>query len=241
MNKTQNILALIPARGGSKGVPRKNIKNLDGKPLIAYTIEAAKKSKYIDRLIVSTDDNQIAKISNTYGGETPFIRPASISSDTSKAISVVKHALLEIEKIDNKKYPIIVYLEPPSPFRETKDIDKCIDYFFEKNPSSVVSVNEANQFHPILMKKIEKNQLKPIWKDEPEGVPRQLYKPKAYMRNGAVYVIRRENILNNIFYGKSIYPYIMPEERSVCIDSILDWYTAEAKLNILNFKNKSIK
>lgn len=223
-----NVLGIIPARGGSKGVPRKNIRLLNNKPLIQYTIEAALGSNYINKLIVSTDDKEIAKVSKSCGVLVPFIRPSEFASDEAKAISVVQHAIKEIEKIDRKTYQIIVYLEPPSPFRETKDIDKCIELFLEKKPGSVVSVNSANQFHPILMKKIINGRLKPIWKDEPEGVPRQLYNPEAFMRNGAVYVLNRSNIMDNIFYGNPIIPYIMPEERSLCIDSILDWYAAEA-------------
>ena len=218
MIRPEDILTIIPARGGSKGVPRKNIRELGGKPLIAYTIEAAIGSSFIDRFIVSTDDEEVAEISRRWGAEVPFLRPAEFASDTAKAIEVVKHALLEMEKLDNCEYKVIVYLEPPAPFKTSKDIDTCIEFFFKYNPASVVSVNEANQFHPILMKKIEEDQLKHIWKEEPEGVPRQLYEPKAYMRNGAVYVIRKENILNNIFYGEPIVPYIMPDERSICID-----------------------
>lgn len=231
MKIDQEILTIIPARGGSKGVPNKNIKNLNGKPLIAYTIEAAKKSKYINKLIVSTDDIKIAEISKDFGASIPFIRPAKFASDSAKAIEVVKHALIATEKQDNKVYDIILYLEPPSPFKTVEDIDNCLELFFKTNPSSVVSVNEANQYHPILMKKIEKGNLKPIWKDEPEGVPRQEYSPTCYMRNGAIYVLKRENILNNIFYGKNIVPFIMPHERSICIDSVLDWYSAEAMIN----------
>lgn len=231
MKIDKEILTIIPARGGSKGVPNKNIKKLDGKPLIAYTIEAAKKSKYITNLIVSTDDTKIAEISKDYGASIPFIRPVKYATDSAKAIDVVKHALITSEKKDNKKYDIILYLEPPSPFKTTEDINNCIELFFQKNPSSVVSVNEANQYHPILMKKIEKGTLEPIWKDEPEGVPRQEYSPTSYMRNGAIYVLRRDNILNNIFYGNNIVPFIMPHERSICIDSILDWYSAEAMIN----------
>ena len=139
--------------------------------------------------------------------------------------------MLATEKQDNKEYDIILYLEPPSPFKTAEDIDNCLELFFKTSPSSVVSVNEANQYHPILMKKIEKGKLEPIWKDEPEGVPRQEYNPISYMRNGAIYVLKRENILNNIFYGKNIVPFIMPHERSICIDSILDWYSAEAMIN----------
>ena len=103
-------------------------------------------------------------------------------------------------------------LEPPSPFRTANDIDNCVELFIDHEPSSVVSVQEANQYHPILMKKIEDGLLKPLCMDEPECVPRQLYDPIAYMRNGAVYVLRRENIINNIVYGNYIIPYIMPDE-----------------------------
>lgn len=230
MIRSEDILAIIPARGGSKGVLRKNILKLAGKPLIAYTIEAALGSSFIKRLIVSTEDEEIADISQEWGAEVPFLRPAELATDTAKAITLVKHMLLEMEKLDNQEYKVIVYLEPPAPFKTSDDIDACIELFFEQKPASVISVNEANQFHPILMKKIENNELKPIWRDEPEGVPRQLYSPKAFMRNGAVYVIKKENILNDVFYGKPIVPYIMPIERSICIDSILDWYAAEAMI-----------
>jgi len=228
MKNLPNILTIIPARGGSKGVPRKNIRPLSGKPLIAYTIEAALASETVDRLVVSTDDKEIAAVSRSHGAEVPFLRPPEFATDTAKAIGVVKNMLIEMEKLDNREYPVVVYLEPPSPFRQPEDIDACVKLFMEHDPGSVVSVHEANQFHPILMKKIVDGQLKPIWKVEPEGVPRQLYEPKAYMRNGAVYVIRRENILKEVFYGDPIIPYVMPDERSVCIDSMLDWYTAEA-------------
>jgi len=230
MIRSDDILTIIPARGGSKGVSRKNIRKLGEKPLISYTIEAALASRYIDRLIVSTDDEEIADVSRDFGADVPFIRPEELSTDTAKAIEVVKHSILATEKLDNRKYPVIVYLEPPAPFKTSKDIDACIELFFEKNPASVVSINEANQFHPILMKKIEHGYLKPICFNEPEGVPRQMYEPTAYMRNGAVYVLKKDNILNDIFYGEPILPYIMPNERSICIDSMLDWYAAEAMI-----------
>jgi len=228
-----NILSIIPARGGSKGVPRKNIKKLSGKPLIAYSIEAASKSKYLSKVIVSTEDKEIASVSESFGAEIPFLRPKNLATDTAKAIEVAKHALLKMEKLDKKKYELMVYLEPPTPFRESKDIDACIELFCKYKPSAVVSVCEANQYHPILMKKIDnEGLLKPLCFEEPEGMPRQLYNPPAYMRNGAVYVIKRDNILNNIFYGDRIIPYIMPFEKSICIDSIVDWYAAEAMYNV---------
>lgn len=228
MIQSKDILTIIPARGGSKGVPRKNIRNLSGRPLIDYTIKAALASKYVKRLILSTDDDEIAIIAKNCGVDVPFLRPKEFATDTAKAIDVVKHTLAKIEKLDGCEYPVVVYLEPPSPFRSQNDIDTCIELFYEQDPGSVVSVVEANQFHPVLMKKIKNGHLKPICFKEPEGVPRQMYNPTAYMRNGAVYVIRKENIMKNIFYGKPIIPYVMPHERSICIDSILDWYAAEA-------------
>lgn len=228
MINKKNILGLIPARGGSKGVPKKNIKKLLGKPLIEYTIEAAQKSKYIDHLIVSTDSNEIASICKKKLVDVPFIRPAHLANDTAKAIGVIQHAIIEMERINNTKYDYVVYLEPPNPLRSYIDIDNCLELILKEKTDSVVSVQEANQFHPILMKKIVKNRLKPIWKIEPEGVPRQLYNPTAYMRNGAVYVFRKELILDGVLYGENILPYVMPIERSVCIDDMMDWYVAEA-------------
>ena len=135
MIRSNDILAIIPARGGSKGVPRKNIRELGGKPLIAYTIEAAIASSYIDKLIVSTDDKEILETSHKWGAEVPFLRPTELATDTAKAIEVVKHALLEMENLNNQEYPVVVYLEPPAPFKTTKDIDACIELFFEKNPA----------------------------------------------------------------------------------------------------------
>ncbi len=230
MINDKKILGLIPARGGSKGVLGKNIKDLLGKPLIEYTVEAGSNSKYIDNLIVSTDNKEIMKVCKNIPVNVPFIRPDHLSTDNAKSIGVIQHAITNMEKLYSKKYDLVVYLEPPNPLRITEDIDKCIELFIESKPDSVVSVQEANQFHPILMKKIDNNRLLPIWKDEEEGVPRQLYEPKAYMRNGAVYVFNRELIMKGILYGKNILPYIMPLDRSVCIDDMIDWYVAEAFL-----------
>jgi CMP-N,N'-diacetyllegionaminic acid synthase len=230
----KKVLGLIPARGGSKGVPKKNIKSLLGKPLIQYTVDSAKESKYIDHLIVSTDSEEIAKVCKDIPVDVPFIRPDYLASDTAKAIGVIQHAITTMEEIDGVIYDLVVYLEPPNPLRLVNDIDKCIDLFEKDLPDCVVSVQEANQFHPILMKQIKDGRLQPIWKDEPEGVPRQLYDPTAYMRNGAVYVFRKELIMDGILYGKDVLPYIMPIERSVCIDDMMDWYVAEAWMKMKN-------
>lgn len=228
MIRSRRVLGLIPARGGSKGIPRKNIRPLCGKPLIAYTIEEGSKSGHIDRLIVSTDDEEIAEVARRCGADVPFLRPIEYATDTSRAIEVVQHALDTMESMDKTEYHCVVYLEPPTPLRTVQDIDTAIEIFDREDPDSVVSVVEASQYHPILMKKIVDNRLECFCMEEPQGLPRQLYEPKAYMRNGAVYVIRRENIRKGIFWGEKLVPYIMPVERSVCIDDIRDFYMAEA-------------
>ena len=230
----KKVLGLIPARGGSKGVPKKNIKSLLGKPLIQYTVDSAKESKYIDHLIVSTDSEEIAQVCKKIPVDVPFIRPDYLATDTAKAIGVIQHALTTMEEIDGVIYDLVVYLEPPNPLRLVEDIDKCIELFEKDLPDCVVSVQEANQFHPILMKQIKDDRLQPIWKDEPEGVPRQLYNPTAYMRNGAVYVFRKELIMDGILYGNDVLPYIMPIDRSVCIDDMMDWFVAEAWMKMKN-------
>lgn len=230
----KKVLGLIPARGGSKGVPKKNIKSLLGKPLIQYTVDSAKESKYIDHLIVSTESEEIAQVCKSIPVDVPFIRPDYLASDTAKALGVIQHAVTTMEEIDGVVYDLVVYLEPPNPLRLVEDIDKCIELFEKDLPDCVVSVQEANQFHPILMKQIKGGRLQPIWKEEPEGVPRQLYNPTAYMRNGAVYVFRKEFIMDGILYGKDVLPYIMPIDRSVCIDDMMDWYVAEAWMKIKN-------
>lgn len=228
------VLGIIPARGGSKGIPHKNIKDMLGKPLIAYTIEKAKRSKYLDRLIVSTDDSEIADVARSYGAEVPFLRPAELASDSSRAIDTIRHDLVAMEDLDGKLYEYIVYLEPTSPNRSTEDINRAVELFLDSDADSLASVVEATQYHPILMKTIENGYLKPIYKQEPEGMPRQEYTPKAYMRNGCVYVFRRKNVLRRILWGEIILPYIMPIERSACIDDMNDWYLAEIWMQKLN-------
>jgi CMP-N,N'-diacetyllegionaminic acid synthase len=227
MINKNSILGIIPARSGSKGIPNKNIKIMLGKPLIAHTIETASKSRYIDHLIISTESEEIANVSRQYGGDVPFMRPGEYSTDNARAIDVIIHALKSSEELDKKNYELIVYLEPTSPNRSIEDIDSAIELFSHEQADSLASVTEATQYHPILMKKIECNRLKTFFLEEPEGMPRQLYEPKAYMRNGAVYIFRRSNILNRIMWGKDIVPYLMPMERSACIDDMNDWYLAE--------------
>jgi CMP-N-acetylneuraminic acid synthetase len=226
------VLAVIPARGGSKGVPRKNIRPVHGKPLIAYTIEPALAVKYrLHRLIVSTDDEEIASTAMNYGAEVPFMRPADLGGDKVPMVPVLQHAVQTIEAMDGVKMDWVLLLQPTCPFRLPGDILAALDLAFQGGCDSVISVVQVFSQHPILMKKIENNQLLPFMIEEVEGTRRQDYTPPAYMRNGCIYLTNRDNLINNhSIWGKVIRPYIMPEERSVNVDSELDMKLVEFML-----------
>jgi len=218
------VLAVIPARGGSKGIPRKNIRSLNGKPLIAYTIEEAKKSKYISRVIVSTEDDEIAKVSNKYGAEI-IKRPLELAKDDTPTIDVVLHILDDL-KNKNIEPDIVVLLQPTSPLRTSQDIDNAIKLFMEHDCDSVVSVCEVKH-SPYWSFKIENGYLKPIFGEKYLKKRRQEL-PKAYLPNGALF-IATPNVLREYknFYCKRTIPYIMPTERSIDIDNEVDFLLAE--------------
>ena len=218
------ILAIIPARGGSKGLPRKNIRLLNGKPLIAYTIEEAKKSKYISRVIVSTEDDEIAKVSNKYGAEI-IKRPLELAKDDTPTVDVVLH-VLDVLKVQSVKPDIVVLLQPTSPLRTSQDIDNAIKLFIENNCESVVSACEI-EHSPYWSFKIEDGYLKPVFGESYLKKRRQEL-PKVYMPNGAIY-ITTPDILRKYrsFYCKKTLPYIMPPEKSIDIDNELDFLLAE--------------
>lgn len=226
------VLAVIPARGGSKGVPRKNIRSVNGKPLIAYTIEPALAVKdRLHRLIVSTDDDEIAAIAREYGAEVPFMRPPDLGGDKVPMVPVLQHAVKTVEEMDGVKIDWVLLLQPTCPFRLPEDITAVLDLASEVGCDSVISVVRVLSHHPILMKKIENNQLLPFMIEEVEGTRRQDYAPPAYMRNGCIYLTNRNSLLkNNSIWGKIIRPYIMPEERSVNVDSELDMKLVEFML-----------
>lgn len=218
------ILAIIPARGGSKGVPHKNVRLVAGKPLIAYTIEAAiAVSERIHRLVVSTDDEEIARVARQYGADVPFLRPAELSGDRIPMVPVLQHAIHTIEAQDGLSLDWVLLLQPTAPLRTANDIRAAIDLAERGDCDSVISVVQVFATHPILMKRIENNQLLPFCIEEKEGTRRQDYQPPAYMRNGAIYLTRRDILVErNSIWGEIIRPYVMPEERSVSIDNELD-------------------
>lgn len=226
------ILGVITARGGSKGIPGKNIKMLGGKPLIAYTVESVKKSNFLSRVIVSTDDEAIARIARDFGGDVPFMRPAELALDDTPHVPVLQHALREAEQGSGTKYDYIVTLQPTSPFRTADDIDRTIAKAVEHEAHSAVSVVEVYENHPVKIKRMDGDHVLPYTLEEPEGVPRQDL-PKAFKRSGAVYVTRRDILESGRLYGDTVVGHIVPVERSIDIDTPLDWIKAEWMLTVL--------
>jgi CMP-N-acetylneuraminic acid synthetase len=229
---SEKILALIPARGGSKGVPRKNIRLVGGKPLIAYSIETAIRAGHLfHNILVSTDDEEIGDISRQYGAEVPFLRPADLGGDRIPMLPVIRHAVQFVESRDQIKLDWVFLLQPTAPFRTAEDLENAVALALQGGCDSVISVVQVFSTHPILMKRIENNVLLPFCMEEKEGTRRQDYQPPAYMRNGAIYLSKRDVLINeDSIWGKTIRPYIMPEERSVNIDSELDLKLADFML-----------
>lgn len=223
-------ISIIPARGGSKGLKKKNIINLKDRPLIAYTIEAALQSKFIDKVIVSTDDEEIAEVAKKYGAEVPFIRPKELATDTASSIDVVKHAISFLEVEMGLEVDCIVLLQPTSPLRTSFDIDKAVEAFFANKGTSLQSVSPAT-VHPYWIKTIINGELRDFIKDTPKYTRRQDL-PEAYQLNGAIYICKRDLIFKeNSLVGSNNIPYIMPADRSVDIDNKTDLKLAEFLIN----------
>ena len=226
---SERVLAVIPARGGSKGVPRKNIRDLCGKPVIAWTIETALAAgDELHRVIVSTDDPEIAVAAHAFGAEAPFMRPAELATDEAPGLPVIQHAVEFVEKEEGIPVDWVMILQPTAPFRNADDISESLRLAREGGCDSVISVTRVLAEHPILMKKIESDRLLPYCLEEKEGTRRQDYDPPAYIRNGAIYLTRRDVLMeNNSIWGEVIRPYVMPEERSYDIDSERDFRLVE--------------
>jgi len=224
------ILAIIPARGGSKGVLGKNSKILGGKPLIAYSIEQAIASTIFAKIIVSTDDEAIAKIALDFGAEVPFLRPAALANDTASSIAVVQHAVDFFES-KNEFFDSICLLQPTSPFRERGFINKAVAKFTSTNLDALVSVlSVPHEFNPHwIFEPDEKGVLK-IATGENEIIKRRQELPKAFFRDGAIYVTKMEFIKKGTFYGKQLGYVESNPDLYVNIDTIEDWIVAEQKL-----------
>ena len=223
------VLCIIPARGGSKAAPRKNIRPICGKPLIAYTIETALSAQTLfHRIVVSTDDEEIADISRQCGADVPFLRPADLASDNVPTIPVLQHAVRFVERQDEIQLDWIMLLQPTAPFRARRDLEEVLRLGRLGGCDSVISVTQVFAHHPALMKRIEQDRLLPYCVEESEGMRRQDYNPPAYMRNGAIYLTRREVLMeHNSIWGKFIRPYLMSPDKTVNIDDELDLKIAE--------------
>lgn len=224
------ILCTIPARGGSKSIPKKNLVNLDGKPLIAYSIIQALKSKNINRCIVTTDSEEIAKVAKKYGAEVPFIRPKKLAQDSTSDLPVFQHTLKWLA-IHEKYFPdIIVHLRPTAPIRQVSDIDKAIDILIgDSNADSLRSICAPSQ-SPFKMWEIRDEYLKPLINikgKESFNLPRQKL-PTVYWQNASIDVIRYATIMNkNSMSGSRIIPFLMDKSFSIDIDDYLDLSLAE--------------
>ena len=222
----KTCMALIVGRGGSKSIPSKNIKMMNGKPLIAYTIEAATQSKCFDRIILSTDDGAIADIGKQYGADVPIMRPHELAGDTSPIIDASLHMLNWLENNQSYIPDYVMLLQPTSPMRTSEDLHHALQQMIENEADAVVSVVPVDQ-HPALMKTIDiHNFLIPFIPGNHESRRQDL--PPVYTLNGAIYCVKRSVLLKS----KSWCPpgalaYVMPRERSIDIDTPVDWALAE--------------
>lgn len=223
--KGKSILAIIPARGGSKGIIKKNLRMLGGKPLIGYTIDAAKKSRMLDRIIVSTDDPEIAAFSRE-NGIGVVIRPDSIAQDKSPITETIEHTLRALGENENSFPEIIVLLQPTSPLRTTEDIDRAVTQFLDTSPESLISVCES-EHSPFWCFTIDSGKLAPLF-DRRNSELRRQDLPKTYRPNGAIYISTPGKIrMHSGFVMDNTAPFLMPANRSIDIDAPLDLLFAE--------------
>lgn len=224
-----NILGITLARGGSKGVKNKNIRNLGGMPLIGHTISEAKKSKFLTDYIISTDSQKIKKIAENCGAIAPFIRPEKLSSDSASSASALIHAVKFMENSKKLKYDYIVELMCTNPFKTAEDIDACIEKIIETKADSVIAVHELDDHHPARIKMIENDFIKDFLVKEPNEARRQDLKPRAYIRSGSIYCMERAYLVEKGFRygGKNSRPYILPSERAINIDNEIDFLVAD--------------
>lgn len=225
------VLGLIPARGGSKGVPRKNVKHLGGKPLLAYTAESALAARRLTRVILSTEDNEIADIGRSLGIDVPFTRPQELAEDSTPTLPVVLHALEALDSA-GEQFDAVCILQPTSPLRRAEDIDNCIGLMETSGADCVVSVLAVPKtYNPNWV----------YWKDaegrlalstgEKEPMVRRQDLPPSFHRDGSVYVTRVETLTTRrSLYGDRVFGYEMPAEFSSNIDTPEDWEALETRI-----------
>ena len=224
-----SVLGVILARGGSKGIPRKNIASLAGKPLLAYTVDAALQATRLSRLVLSTEDAEIAAVGRSLGVEVPFMRPRDLAQDDSLAIGVLQHVVRELEA-RGQRFDGVFTLQPTNPLRRPADIDGAIELFERTGADSVISFVEVGDNHPARMKFLgpEGRVVDPPFGEIVEGQRRQDL-PKLYLREGSVYLTRRDVLVNDhSFKGQDCRAWIVPADRACNIDEPIDWILADA-------------
>jgi len=226
--ESKNILAVIGARGGSKGVKNKNIRMLLGKPLIAWTIEQAIKSKLFDRVVLTSDSDEIMRISSEYGADVFFKRPDELATDSAPKIPAIRHALVETEKRYNKKYNIVVDLDATSPLRTEQDLKLALDIFVNNNYDALITAMSARRSPYFNLVELDDYGFVDLSKKIHKPIVRRQDSPKCFDMNASFDIWKREVLLKSdtLFTGKTGL-FIMPEERSIDIDSELDWKIVE--------------
>jgi CMP-N-acetylneuraminic acid synthetase len=231
-------IGLITARGGSKGLPRKNVLSLAGKPVIAWTIAAALSCRLLDRIIVSTDDEEITSIAKDFGADVPFFRPRELATDTASHIDVVFHALEWLISQGQNMPDYLFTLQPTSPLRLAEDIDGMIAMAYSENADAVVAVTETHD-HPYLARKMNKDKILQQFIIQNTSYLRRQDLPPAYAINGAGFMNRCDALRSyKTFYPSRTFGYVMPQERSLQIDTAWDLHLAEI---ILKDRNKPIR
>ena len=232
MSENKRIVGIVPARGGSKSIPRKNVKLLGGIPLIAYSIEAGLRSKYLDRVIVSTDDPEIAAVAREWGAEVPFMRPAELAGDLATDLPVFEHALRWLEE-EGYGCDAVVQLRPTSPFRPPACVDEAVEVLLSGNADSVRGITPSGQ-NPYKMWRIEDGMMQPLLDSEfaePYNMPRQEL-PDTFWQTGHVEVIRTATILEmGSMTGHRIAPYVLDPAYAIDLDNELQWKFAEYVLD----------
>jgi CMP-N,N'-diacetyllegionaminic acid synthase len=231
LSASMKVLGLITARGGSKGVPRKNIRLLNGKPLLAYTAETALRAQTLTRIILSTEDEEIAEVGRNCGIDVPFMRPKELAQDSTPSFSVVQHALLTLEE-SGELFDAVCLLQPTNPLRRAEDIDNCVRLLTESNADSVVSVLPVpHEYNPRWVFWKSENNLMSLATGESEPTTRRQDLPPAFHRDGSVYVTRRAAILEKkSLYGENVKGYEIEAEFSANIDTEADWQKVEDRL-----------
>ena len=226
------VLGLVPARGGSKGVPRKNIRELCGKPLLQYTAEAALAARRLSEVVLSTDDAEIAEVGRRCGLRVPFMRPPELAADEAPTLPVIQHALRWMEAEEGARFDAVCLLQPTNPLRQAAEIDACIELLEQRDADSVVTVLPVPaEFNPHWVYFGDAEGRLRLSTGEESPIPRRQALPAAFHRDGSIYVTRRDVLLEgNSLYGRRVVGHLADPRRSVNIDTPADWLRAEELL-----------